>query len=82
MEGVTDQLKVGAERNCKVEWPFENPNSETDGLATAKYSEGNVQRSKSKRGAIQSTTAMLQQNGHVSIMGAKKWIPFIESVIR
>ena len=71
MKGVTDQLKVEARRNCKVEWPFENPNSETDGLATAKYSEENVQRLKSKRGAIQSTTAMLQQNGHVSIMGAK-----------
>jgi len=71
MEGVTDQLKVGARTNCKVEWPFENPNNETDGLATAKYSEENVEGLKSKRGPIQSTTAMLQQNGHVSIMGAK-----------
>ena len=68
MEGVTDQLKVGARKNCKVEWPFENPNRETDGLATAKYSEENVQRWKSKRGAIQCTTAMVQQKGHV---GAK-----------
>ena len=38
---------------------------------TAKYSEENDQRLKSKRGPIQCTTAMVQQNGRVSIMGAK-----------
>jgi TATA-box binding protein (TBP) (component of TFIID and TFIIIB) len=55
----------------EVEWPFENPHTETNGLETAKYSELNEKQLKSKRGRIQTTTAMVQKNGFVSIMGAK-----------
>lgn len=71
MKGVSDQLKEGANRHIKVEWPCENPNNETDGLETAKYSEKNIQGLKSKRKQIQATTAMVHKYGFVSIMGAK-----------